>query len=63
MEGQPVTCAACGDRIGVYEPLVVNEADGTRTTSLAREPLLKESNAILVHSACATAQASAPTSR
>jgi hypothetical protein len=50
------TCAHCGDRIGVYEPVVVIAADSSRTTSLANEPQLTESTGvILMHQACAGA--------
>jgi hypothetical protein len=50
------TCAHCGDRIGVYEPVVVIFADSSRTTSLANEPQLSEhTGVILMHQACATA--------
>jgi hypothetical protein len=49
-------CAHCGDRIGVYEPVVVIAPDSSRTTSLANEPQLTESNGvILMHQACASA--------
>ncbi len=48
------TCAHCGDRIGVYEPVVVVNGDSSRTTSLAREPQLSDSiEAVLMHQACA----------
>jgi hypothetical protein len=49
------TCAHCGDRIGVYEPVVVIAAGSSRTTSLANEPQLSErTGVILMHQACAT---------
>jgi hypothetical protein len=52
------TCAHCGDRIGVYEPVVVIASDSRRTTSLANEPQLSErAGIILMHQACATAVA------
>lgn len=48
------TCAHCGDRIGVYEPVVVIAGQATRTTSLVKEPQLAEGNGIiLMHQACA----------
>lgn len=56
------TCAHCGDRIGVYEPVVVISADSSRTTSLANEPQLAErADVILMHAACATASSPAET--
>jgi len=49
-------CAHCGDRIGVYEPVVVVAEDSSRTTSLANEPQLSERvGVILMHEACASA--------
>ena len=51
-------CAHCGDRIGVYEPVVVIARDSSRTTSLANEPQLSaHAGVILMHEACATAAA------
>ena len=48
------TCAHCGDRIGVYEPVVVIAGEGPRITSLANEPQLSERvEVILMHEACA----------
>ncbi len=38
-------CELCGDVIGAYEPLVVCNADGARTTSRAAEPNLGASDA------------------
>ncbi len=50
------TCAHCGDRIGVYEPVVVIAGEGHRTTSLANEPQLSEhAGVILMHETCAAA--------
>jgi hypothetical protein len=59
MESGPFSmCAHCGDRIGVYEPVVVIALDSSRTTSLANEPQLSErAGVILMHQACATAAA------
>jgi hypothetical protein len=48
-----VTCAFCGDRIGVYEPVVAVQPASTRRTSLAHEPELQESDATLFHLGCA----------
>lgn len=39
-----LTCRVCGDVIGVYEPLLVCGQAQTRTTSLAREPELHDTN-------------------
>jgi hypothetical protein len=51
-------CAHCGDRIGIYEPVVVIAVDSIRTTSLANEPQLSErAGVILMHEACAIAVA------
>jgi hypothetical protein len=48
------TCLYCGDRIGVYEPIIVVEHDGERQTSLANEPeLARRPRVLLVHSHCA----------
>ena len=53
MDGRsPVTCAICGDRIGVYEPAVVMGADGVRKTSRAYESQPPSEDAILVHESC-----------
>lgn len=48
-------CVQCGDRIGVYEPIVVIELTGVRTTSIAREPKLHQSALPMFHAACAAA--------
>jgi len=37
---EPARCTRCDDVIGVYEPLVVVDADGVRHTALAAEPHL-----------------------
>jgi hypothetical protein len=57
MPGGPfATCAHCGDRIGVYEPVIVIAGDTRRTTSLANEPQLVEAAGIvLMHQPCAGA--------
>jgi hypothetical protein len=48
-------CEWCGDRIGVYEPIVVVERSGFRKTSLAREPELRTAGEALLHADCADA--------
>ncbi len=46
-------CADCGDRIGVYEPVVAAGPLGVRRTSLAREPeLVDDGDTLLVHIDC-----------
>lgn len=57
MASGPFTmCAHCGDRIGVYEPIVVIVGGSSRTTSLVNEPELSErAGVILMHAACASA--------
>lgn len=47
------TCRICGDRIGVYEPMVVVDPAGSRLTSRVREPELDEATAPLFHARCA----------
>jgi hypothetical protein len=32
------SCARCGEPVGVYEPVVLDEPQGPRATSRAREP-------------------------
>ena len=50
-----VACARCGERIGVYEPTVVLETKGIRTTSLAREPdIARLPGVIVMHAGCAS---------
>ena len=44
-------CAFCGDRIGVYEPVVALEPEGRTKTSLAREPSLSRAASALMHAA------------
>jgi len=46
-------CAHCGDRIGVYERMIVVEGELTRVTSRAREPEISESSGRLLHAGCA----------
>jgi hypothetical protein len=46
-------CACCGQLIGVYEPLLVVDDDGARTTSRAAEPGLDcEQGVPHYHAAC-----------
>lgn len=45
-------CPLCGDRIGVYEPMIVITPYGARRTSRAREPLLPPTDGILLHDGC-----------
>jgi hypothetical protein len=48
------TCLYCGDRIGIYEPIIVVEHSGERETSLGREPeLARRPRVLLVHCRCA----------
>ena len=48
------TCRVCGDRIGVYESVVVVDDGRERSTSLAREPELEDDlGPSLVHAVCA----------
>ena len=46
-------CADCGDRIGIYEPIVAAGPCGVRRTSLAREPeLADDDDTLLAHVDC-----------
>lgn len=54
-------CAVCGERIGVYEPIVVSDGACRRVTALTREPLLRESRLELSHEACAQRSVEEPT--
>ena len=49
------TCEFCRGRLGVYEPITVEDSTGTRTTSLAREPELAHRVAIIAHADCSEA--------
>jgi len=50
--GQPLRCAACGDVVGVYEPLV-EVLDGLpRRTSRGSEPDVCRSGGECYHVAC-----------
>jgi hypothetical protein len=51
-----LTCAHCGDVIGVYEPLVVHTDDEIRETSLAAEGDLALTPAAHYHRACYAAR-------
>lgn len=46
-------CPACGDALGVYEPLVAISRGSARVTSFAREPDLDSAADALVHRNCA----------
>ena len=46
-------CSACGDALGVYEPLVAIRRGSARVSSLAREPDLQSGADALVHHSCA----------
>jgi hypothetical protein len=54
-EGGFAICAYCGERVGVYEPIVVVDPGGSRTTSLAREQELEPDRAPVMHADCAVA--------
>ncbi len=46
-------CPACGDALGVYEPLIAISGGRARITSLAREPDAGTVADVLVHRTCA----------
>ncbi len=46
-------CPACGDALGVYEPLVAISRGSARITSLAREPDVNSGTDAVVHRVCA----------
>jgi hypothetical protein len=48
-------CPVCADVIGVYEPLLVIGAASARLSSLAREPVLRRGEDVIVHRACGSA--------
>jgi hypothetical protein len=52
-----LTCAHCGDVIGVYEPLVLTGDGEVRETSLAAERDVALARAAHYHRACYTARA------
>jgi hypothetical protein len=45
-------CEACGDSIGVYEPLVMRTSESERTTSRAAEPHLQARDGAYFHREC-----------
>jgi hypothetical protein len=45
-------CLICGERLGVYEPLVHLTSGVPRLTSLAAEPWVEETGDDLFHAAC-----------
>jgi hypothetical protein len=45
-------CEACGDVVGVYEPLVMRTAENQRTTSRAAEPELRAGDGAYFHREC-----------
>ena len=50
---EPPTCAACGEVIGVYEPMVADRGDGTVVeASIAAEPALEERGWTRYHRDC-----------
>jgi hypothetical protein len=50
-------CEACGDVIGVYEPLVMRTSDSERATSRAAEPELRARDGAYFHRQCRDASA------
>lgn len=46
-------CPACGDALGIYEPVVAISQGRGRVTSLAREPDVGAAGETLVHRTCA----------
>jgi len=46
-------CPACGDALGIYEPVVAITRGRGRVTSLAREPDAGAVAEVLVHRKCA----------
>ena len=45
-------CEACGDVIGVYEPLVMRTTESERATSRAAEPELRARDGAYFHRGC-----------
>jgi hypothetical protein len=45
-------CPCCGEVIGVYEPLIVVEDSGPRSSSFAAEPQLARAGGERYHRAC-----------
>lgn len=58
MSPRPV-CAACGDRIGMYEPLWLQKDDGTVVSSALLELGSEPGEARMFHSGCLTDAAAA----
>jgi hypothetical protein len=48
-----LVCEFCGDRIGVYEPIVAIEDNDMRETAIAREPELWQKRPPVMHAHCA----------
>ncbi len=46
-------CVYCGDRIGIYESTIAVGREGTRRTSVAREPGLIDGDELFLHAECA----------
>jgi hypothetical protein len=46
---QPVVCRHCGERIGVYEPTIVDNSVEVRETSIAAEPDVASAAGDLYH--------------
>ena len=46
------SCSICGNRLGVYEPVVVVDKTGTRVTAQAAEPDLPLREGARFHKAC-----------
>ena len=48
-------CLFCGERIGIYDPIIVVEDDREHSqTSLAREPEVRErTRTFVIHASCA----------
>jgi hypothetical protein len=49
-----LSCPVCGDAIGVYESVLVLGKDGSRNSSLAREPRLTEGDEMVLHISCSS---------
>lgn len=48
-----MTCAFCGEGIGVYDTVAVLGEESDRMTSLAMEPELRHADRGVMHAACA----------
>jgi hypothetical protein len=54
-------CGLCGDRLGVYEPVVHEHQTPGERTSLAADPTLADGGvAVLFHASCYTERAPNP---